>query len=121
MKGEKILVSSEDLLIDYCDRICGLLKQNSESLLKLTWRLALDKFLSHNNWPQIEGSNNSSTTTTMNSSNQGTLKLTIQARLEARINELKERRKRGIKMIYKREGRLSDFEHGLKTLLARKA
>ena len=41
-------------------------------------------------------------------------------RLEQRIGEMRERRKRLIKMIYKKEGRLSDFEHGYKSLLIRK-
>ena len=47
-------------------------------------------------------------------------KANIVPRLDIRINELKDRRKRLIKMAFKREGRLSDFEHGYKTLLARK-
>ena len=34
---------------------------------------------------------------------------------------MKERRKRLIKLQYKKDGRLSDFEHGFKTLIARKA
>ena len=37
------------------------------------------------------------------------------------MNEVKERRKRLLKILYKKEGRLSDFEHGYKTLVARKA
>lgn len=34
---------------------------------------------------------------------------------------MKERRKRLIKLQYKKDGRLSDFEHGFKTLIARKS
>jgi hypothetical protein len=33
---------------------------------------------------------------------------------------MKERRKRMLKMAFKKEGRLSDFEHGYKTLIVRK-
>jgi soluble cytochrome b562 len=50
----------------------------------------------------------------------GSMKQTIHTRLDARIADMKEKRKRGLKMIYKKEGRLSDFEHGFKTLIARK-
>ena len=33
---------------------------------------------------------------------------------------MKERRKRLVKLNYKKEGRLSDFEHGFKTMILKK-
>jgi hypothetical protein len=33
---------------------------------------------------------------------------------------MKDRRKRLVKLMYKKEGRLSDFEHGFKTLMNRR-
>lgn len=33
---------------------------------------------------------------------------------------MKERRKRLVKLTYKKEGRLSDFEHGFKTIVLKK-
>jgi len=43
------------------------------------------------------------------------------SRLETRLLEMKERRRRLVKLMYKKEGRLSDFERGFKTLLSKKA
>lgn len=37
--------------------------------------------------------------------------------MENRVKEMQERRKRLIKNNYKKEGRLSDFEHGFKNLI----
>ncbi len=44
-------------------------------------------------------------------------KPTYWARMDMRVGEMKERRKRLIKMVYKKEGRLSEFEHGLKNVI----
>lgn len=49
------------------------------------------------------------------------MKLNLLSRLENRTLDLKVRRKRIVKAVYKKEGRLSDFEHGFKTLMARKS
>jgi hypothetical protein len=49
------------------------------------------------------------------------MKANIWSKLELRVDEMKERRKRLVKIMYKKEGRLSEFEHGFKTLIARKA
>ena len=38
-------------------------------------------------------------------------------KVENRIHEMKERRKRLVKIMYKKDGRLSEFEHGFVTLL----
>lgn len=124
-KGEKILISPEDLIIEYCERLISILKQNSDSVLKLVSRVALDKFLCHSSWGPTTaepGSLSSQQASTMNLSSisSSTAKQSIFHRLESRVSDMKEKRKRGLKMIYKKEGRLSDFEHGFKTLIARK-
>jgi hypothetical protein len=124
-KGEKILISPEDLVIEYCERLGSILKQNSDSVLKMVSRVALDKFLSHTVWgPTVAepGSLSSQQASTMNFSSiaSNNPRQSIFHRLEGRVADMKERRKRGIKLIYKKEGRLSDFEHGFKTLIARK-
>jgi hypothetical protein len=124
-KGEKILISPEDLVIEYCERLGSILKQNSDSVLKMVSRVALDKFLSHTVWgPTVAkpGGVSSQQASTMNFSSiaSNNPRQSIFHRLEGRVADMKERRKRGIKLIYKKEGRLSDFEHGFKTLIARK-
>ena len=42
-------------------------------------------------------------------------------RLESRVGEMKERRKRLIKHQFKKDGRLSDFEKGYSLLIGKKA
>lgn len=120
-----MLISPEDLVIEYCERLASILKQNSDSVLKMVSRVALDKFLNHaacGPTAAEPGSLSLQQASTMNLSSiaSNNPKQSIYHRLEARVADMKERRKRGIKMMYKKEGRLSDFEHGFKTLIARK-
>jgi len=49
------------------------------------------------------------------------LKPLLWSRMELRLTEMKERRKRLIKYMFKKEGRLSDFEKGMQTILNKKA
>lgn len=118
-------------MIEYCERLTHSLKQTNETLLKQSWRGSIEAFITHSVWPHIErGStpNNSSSmnhvASSLSTSISGThtiFKPTLCSRIEQRIGDLKERRKRMVKIAYKKEGRLSDFEHGFKTLLARKS
>lgn len=45
---------------------------------------------------------------------------TIWQRLEARLNEMKDRRKRLVKSVYKKEGRLGEFEKGYEKITQQK-
>lgn len=42
-------------------------------------------------------------------------------RLEGRLNEMQERRRRLIKYLYKKEGKLNDFEEGFKQSISKKS
>ncbi len=46
-KGDKLMLSGDDLLIEYCERIMTSLKQNNESLLKSSWKSSLETFINH--------------------------------------------------------------------------
>lgn len=97
-----MLITGDDILIEYCERLMSALKSVNETLLKVSWRSCLEKFISHKVWHNSEKNDNS-------------MKLTLWGKLETRLDEMKDRRKRLVKIIYKKEGRLSDFEHGYKT------
>jgi hypothetical protein len=43
-KGEKIPLTGDDLIIEYCDRLMIALKQNNETLLKPSWKSQLESF-----------------------------------------------------------------------------
>jgi hypothetical protein len=63
----------------------------------------------------------SSTTASSSLTNQNSaFKPTYWAKLESRVTEMREKRKRFMKVVFKREGRLNEFEHGFKNLIHRK-
>lgn len=49
-KDDKILITGDDVLIEYVDRIIISLKIVTESNLKPIWRLNIEKFISHYVW-----------------------------------------------------------------------
>jgi hypothetical protein len=49
-KGDKVLITGDDILIEYCERLMNALKQVNESLLKVNWRNCLEKFITHKVW-----------------------------------------------------------------------
>ena len=94
-KSDKVLITGDDILIEYVERIMNALKQVNESSLKVSWRASLDKFISHYVWHNLDAKDP-----------KQVVKPTLWGRLELRLVEMKERRKRLIKHMYKNEGRL---------------
>jgi hypothetical protein len=47
------MITGDDILIEYVERLVFLLKQIRESNLKVSWRSDIDKFISHNVWPKL--------------------------------------------------------------------
>eukprot|EP00347_Sterkiella_histriomuscorum_P021171 403334979 len=106
--NNKVMITGDDILIEYCERLMFALKSINDGLLRIQWKQALDKFLNHQVWQS------------QNSRPDSALQNTKWQRLECRIVEMQERRKRLIKSNYKKEGRLSDFEQGYKNMLNKK-
>jgi hypothetical protein len=90
-------VNGDDVLIEYVSRIINALKQLNETELKPLWVNSVDKFVRHNVWhtPDLLTSQ---------------FTAPLWRRLELRLVEMKERRKRLLKSIYKKDGRLNEFE-----------
>lgn len=80
-------------------------------MLKVSWRQSLEKFIYHKVW-------HSSSDSAIKDTTKGN---TMWGKIETRLNEMKDRRQRLIKNMYKKEGRLGEFEHGFKTLITRKS
>ena len=97
-KQDKILITGDDILIEYVERLMNALKQVSETSLKVSQCACIEKFISHYVWHSTD------------KRDQG--KLMLWQRLEGRLQEMKERRRRLVKYMYKKEGRLNDFERG---------
>ena len=86
------------------------LKGITEDQLSEVQRVALDKFISHYVWHSQER--------LLSSADEYT---PYWYRLEGRLNEMQERRRRLIKYLYKKEGKLADFEEGFKQSIAKKS
>ena len=102
------MLNGDDYMIEYCERLMIALKQNYETLLKPQWKTYLENFFIT---PLSDDP-----VALMNPANS-TFKPTYLAKMDHRVQEMRERRKRHLKIMFKREGRLSDFEHGFKNLI----
>lgn len=79
-KPEKIVLTADDILIEYISRIWHAIRSLKEEKLKTTWRRSLERFITHSVW-------HASDTRRGNNSK-------LWQRLENRLIEMKERRKR---------------------------
>lgn len=80
----------------------------SEELLSDLWKVALEKFITHYVWHSQDRRTNPETPVVNTSA------VPYWFRLEGRLTEMQERRRRLIKYLYKKEGRLHEFEEGYK-------
>ena len=98
-REEKILITGDDVLIEYVDRLINTIKPLDEgALLKnhQAWRNSLERFITHYVWHTND--------VRRNGSNK------IWSRLESRLIEMKDRRRRLIRSLYKKEGNLANFD-----------
>lgn len=107
---EKVLITGDDILIEYVERLMNQLKVlREETLLQDQWKKAIEKFITHYVWHsqdrrKIDGPMTS-----------------IIDRLEGRLHEMQERRRRLIKYLYKKEGKLDEFEEGFHQSISKKS
>lgn len=105
--NEKIIITGDDVLIEYVQRILNALALVSEDNLSADIRLGIDKFILHYVWhskdPAVENPN-----------------ISLSERLQVRYEEMKQRRKRLVRSILKREGKLDSFEANYKKLSQQK-
>jgi hypothetical protein len=107
---EKVLITGDDILIEYVDRLMNQLKvMGDENLLQEQWKKAIEKFITHYVWHsqdrrKVEGPMTG-----------------IIERLEGRLHEMQERRRRLIKYLYKKEGKLDEFEEGFHQSISKKS
>lgn len=95
--NDKIIITGDDVLIEYVQRMINALTVLTEDSLTPDIRLGLDKFILHYVWHSKDpGSENP--------------KASLRERLETRYEEMRQRRKRLVRSIYKREGKLDLFE-----------
>lgn len=86
---EKLLITGDDVLIEYVHRLMIAVQSIKEVMLKPQWKHQIEKFIKHYVWHTSDvrrAANNK-----------------LWQRLESRLIEMKERRKRLLQNIYLRE------------------
>lgn len=104
---EKIIITGDDVLIEYVQRVINALTVLSESVLTPEIRLAIDKFILHYVWHSKDPSKENPT-------------VSLRERLQTRYEEMRQRRKRLVRSIYKRESKLEVFEASYKKMTQQK-
>lgn len=82
---------------------------NDDLMLQDTWKRAIEKFITHYVWHSQD-----------RRKIDGPL-ISIIERLEGRLHEMQERRRRLIKYLYKKEGKLDEFEEGFHQSISKKS
>jgi hypothetical protein len=99
-----VLITGDDILIEYVDRLMREIQNVFDADLKETWKRQLEKFITHYVWHSQDPDDKI---------RQGQKYVTpFWVRLQGRLNEMQERRRRLIKYLYKKEGKLHEFEDG---------
>lgn len=105
--SDKIIITGDDVLIEYVQRIINALDIITESSLSTNITSSIEKFIHHYVWhtkdPIIENPT-----------------ISLKERLLTRYEEMRQRRKRLVKSIYKREGKIDTFEPSYKKMTQQK-
>ena len=98
------MITGDDVLIEYVDRIIKVLKLSvKEDHLNDHQRVSIEKFLSNKVWQS-----------------QLTSFPDLCSKLEVRLNEMHDRRRRLIKYLYKKDNKMHLFEESYKTNIQQK-
>lgn len=112
---ERVLITGDDILIEYVDRLMKEIQNVSENELKDTWKKSIEKFITHYVW-------HSQDPIASDKIKHGQRYQTpFWVRLQGRLNEMQERRRRLIKYLYKKEGKLNEFEEGFQQSISKKS
>lgn len=106
------MITGDDILIEYVSRLTKNLANINEDYLDSTQRQRMEKFISHYVWHMPDQKPNGQEPET--DSNQ------MQRRLANRLTEMTDRRRRLIKYMYKKEGRLDQFDEQYPETIRRK-
>lgn len=89
------MITGDDVLIEYVARLMIAIKSIREKLLRQSWKNSIDKFIRHYVWHTSD--------TRRRENNK------LWQRLESRLIEMKERRKRLLKSLYKKDSTTTGF------------
>lgn len=106
-KKSKVLITGDDVLIEYVSRTITGLKKLASSEIRFDVEKVIELFIGYYVWhtPDLK---------------EAKPQAKLWERLEARLQEMRERRKRLVKSVYKKEGRLGEFEKGYAKMASQK-
>lgn len=115
---QKIMITGDDILIEYVTRLMKSFSTNTikEEDLTSEQQQKIEKFITHYVWYAQDKNNADKKGNQPQTTSQGSLKI----RLENRLNEMLERRRRLLKMLFKNEGRLNMFHDQYPDIVKRK-
>jgi Tubulin-tyrosine ligase family len=91
-RDEKIIITGDDILMEYLSRLIQVLKNSKETLLKSTWKQKINNFLTHPAWINMDNEQK------------------LWKRILNRLQEMKERRKKLISVLKRKKILLDDTE-----------
>lgn len=103
---ERVLITGDDILIEYVERLMNEIKNVDDNGLKPAWKTQIEKFITHYVWHSQDPVTNEKI------KHGQRYQTPFWIRLQGRLNEMQERRRRLIKYLYKKEGKLHEFEAG---------
>lgn len=91
-KEEKIIITGDDILMEYLARLIQVLKNTKETLLKNVWKNKFNNFITHSAWIN------------------GDIENLIWKRVMNRLHEMKERRRKLVSVLKRKKILLEDIE-----------
>lgn len=104
------MITGDDILIEYVSRMARTMSHLQEDMIEPTQLFRMEKFISHYVWHMPDSNGQDAA----NSTNL------VQQRLANRLGEMTDRRRRLIKYMFKKEGRLEQFEQQYPVTIRRK-
>lgn len=112
---ERVLITGDDILIEYVERLMTEIKTVNDNDLKTSWKNQIEKFITHYVWHSQDPVANDKI------KHGQRYQTPYWVRLQGRLNEMQERRRRLIKYLYKKEGKLNEFESGFQNSIQKKS
>ena len=106
------MITGDDILIEYVSRLTKTVSKLPEESIDPSHRNKMEKFISHYVWHMPDQK--------ANGQEADSVQYQIQRRLTNRLGEMTDRRRRLIKYMYKKEGRLDQFEMAYPDTIRRK-
>ena len=108
------MITGDDILIEYVSRLAKTLGRLDEEVVESVQKTRMEKFISHYVWHMPDTTSSNGQEADCGGQNS------MQRRLNNRLSEMTDRRRRLIKYMFKKESRLDQFEAQYPVTIRRK-